>query len=415
MAKKSINEPVFDKTRNRWKVTIPAGLTTDNKRVRSWHATREAARAYITGITTTDSPAAAIAPKLAMLADEAREILAPFNLDLVQCARDHAAARKELDGTGTLLEAVKAFCAAQSARKESKPMCEAVELYLDARQDLRKATVDSYKYTLEKLLLPLHHKLMSEITTMDIEEIMSSRAPTARAMHRRNLGAFWAWACKKPRAWASMDTLEALEVPRVSNDADIAVLTAPEVRALLTAAEAEGPGAAIAYAIAVFGGVRMGELGKLQWGDIHEDHIEIGRDVAKKHSRRLVPICPTLRSWIHATRGDAADDTLITPPCWTEVSKCVRRRAGWAVEARYLKNPPKPTRGPWPANSPRHTCASVQVAIGTPLDDLVFKFGHSGGHDILRGHYVSRLTKKDALEILAIGPNKSKVKLLTTA
>jgi hypothetical protein len=34
------------------------------------------------------------------------------------------------------------------------------------------------------------------------------------------------------------------------------------VKALLLAAEAEGPGAA-AYAIAVFGGVRMAELGKL--------------------------------------------------------------------------------------------------------------------------------------------------------
>jgi hypothetical protein len=46
---------------------------------------------------------------------------------------------------------------------------------------------------------------------------------------------------------------------------------------------------------------------------------------------------------------------------------------------------------------------------------LIFKFGHSGGHDLLRRHYVSRLTKKDALAILAIGPGGSKVSNITAA
>lgn len=70
-----------------------------------------------------------------------------------------------------------------------------------------------------------------------------------------------------------------------------------------------------------------------------------------------------------------------------------------------MRNPPPPTRGPWPSNACRHTCASVQIAIGTSLEDLTFKFGHSGGHDLLRAHYVARLTKKDALAILSSGPN----------
>ena len=79
------------------------------------------------------------------------------------------------------------------------------------------------------------------------------------------------------------------------------------------------------------------------------------------------------------------------------------------MAARLLEAPPPATRGPWPENACRHTCASVQVAIGTPLDDLVFKFGHSGGTDLLRRHYVSRLTKKDAIAILSTGPKGKKV------
>jgi hypothetical protein len=131
-----------------------------------------------------------------------------------------------------------------------------------------------------------------------------------------------------------------------------------------------------------------------------------------------VPLCPTLKAWLEATRGNAENDTLIIPSNWTDVSKSVRRRAGWDVVARRLDlqvktgklgQLPKITRGKWPGNAPRHTCASVQVAIGTPLEDLTFKFGHSSGHDLLRRHYVSRLSKKDALAILSIGPSGTEV------
>ena len=76
---------------------------------------------------------------------------------------------------------------------------------------------------------------------------------------------------------------------------------------------------------------------------------------------------------------------------------------------------PKVSRGKWPANACRHTCASVQVAIGTPLEELTFKCGHSGGFDLLRCHYVSRLTKKDAVAILSVGPKGTKVSGLQLA
>jgi integrase len=266
--------------------------------------------------------------------------------------------------------------------------------------------------------------MMAAITTTDLEKILKGNGPTARAMHLRNIRTFWKWAASPVRSWATMATVDAMEASRVSSDADIEILKPDDVKALLEAAELEGVGAAAAYAIAVFGGVRMAELGKLTWGDVGEDHIEIGRSIAKKHSRRLIPICPTLKAWLDATRGDSQDDTTIVPANWSDVSKSVRRRAGWNVAARLLndqvkvgklKKLPKITRGKWPTNACRHTCASVQVAIGTPLDDLTFKFGHSGGHDLLRRHYVSRLTKKDAIAILSIGPGGSEVSNLQVA
>ena len=409
MAAKKKIEPAFDEARNRWKIDVPASVAVDGKRYKAWFATRNLARDHLAGINGSAEPTAAIAPSLAMEADKAKSILERWNLDLVQAAREVAAALEALGGSGSILEAAKAYRASHESRTASELLSEAVALYLDSRSDLRDTTQKSYKYTLEKALAPLHAETMADIQTAALEAILSPKAPTARAMHKRNLRTFWKWASLPPRQWASMATVDALEAIRVSSDADIEILSAADVKALMHAAETESKAAAAAYAIAVFGGVRMAELGKLTWGDIGPEHIEIGRAIAKKHSRRLIPVCPTLAAWMDATRGDAEKTALVVPPNWVDVSKSVRRRAGWNVAARLLDNPPKPTRGEWPSNACRHTCATVQVAIGTPLDDLTFKFGHSGGHDLLRRHYVSRLTKKDALAILAIGPNGSKI------
>lgn len=424
MARKHNLEPVKDSTRNRWKLDVPASMSDTGKRFRLWFKTRDDGRDYVEKIAGIEIPSATIPPSLAMDADKARLILDPWKLDLVQAAREVAAALEILGDAGSILEAARAFRVTHEARHSSKPLGDAVALYLDSKIDLRDATLKSYRYSLEKIILTLHAMPMADITTAELEAILTPRSPTARAMHKRNIRVFWKWASNLPRQWASMDTVDALEAIRHSSDADIAILTPGDVKALLHAAELESPAAAAAYALAVFGGVRMAELGKLTWGDIGAEHVEIGRAIAKKHSRRLIPVCPTLRAWMDATRGNAADDLLIVPPNWTDVSKSVRRRGGWEVAARLLQQQvdadkipklAKPTRGEWPANACRHTCASVQVAIGTPLEALTFAFGHSGGHDLLRRHYVSRLTKKDALAILAVGPNGSKIANLAVA
>jgi integrase/recombinase XerD len=417
-------EPVFDATRNRWKVDVPASVAADGKRYKAWFKTRDKAREHLAGVNGADTPTAAIAPSLAMEADKARGILSPWDRDLVQGARELAAALEAIGDAGSILDAAKAYRKSREARAASKEMGKAVALYLDSRSDLRESTLKSYRYTLERVCKPLHGITLADIETADIEALLTGKGPTARKMHRANLGAFWTWAAQPARGWADINVLKAIEAPRISRDNDIRILKPAEVKALLHAAEAEGPAAAVAYAIAVFAGVRMAELGRLKWLAVTKEHIEIGRDIAKKHSRRLIPVCDTLRAWIRAYRGDAQDNDFIVPSNWTDVSKAVRRRAGWNVRARTLeareeaKLIPKlkaPSRGLWPTNACRHTCASVQVAIGTSLSDLTFKFGHAGGHETLRAHYVSRLTKKDALSILSTGPKNTTIATIQAA
>jgi len=406
--------PKFHAERKCWMIDLPASRTASGKRTKMFFKSRDEARIHLEEINA-EMPAAIIPTALAAEADKARSILEPYGLDIVQAAREVAAALEALGDAGSILEAATTFRATYEARTLSVPLGVAVARYLDSKSDLRNTTLSSYRYTLERMLVSLHLEKCADITTAQLEALLAPKAPTARAMHKRSIRVFWKWASATPRGWAKMETVDALEAIRISNDADIEILKPAEVKALLHAAELEGAGAAAAFALAIFAGVRMTELTKLTWGAVGDDYIEIGKSIAKKHSRRLIPICPTLRAWIDATRGDAEDGRLICPPNWVDVSKSVRRRAGWDVAARLLVDPPKPTRGEWPTNACRHTCASTQVAIGTPLDDLTFKFGHSGGHDLLRKHYVSRLTKKDALAILSTGPNGSKVSNIAVA
>ena len=398
----------YKKTRWGWKVEIPFSLSPSGKRERCFFPTRDKARDYAQKLEADYKAmgrnSLIIKPSLAEAALKAEEILRPTGASLIDAAN---AFRKNWD-----------------AIKSSTPLASAIKDYLASREDLRDSTLKSYRYTLDKVLSPLHDRVMAEIQTVDLEGALNGKGGTARSMHRRNLGAFWKWASSPPRSWSEMAVVEALEATRMSNDSDISILKPADVKALLESAECESSSAAAAYAIAVFGGVRMAELEKLTWGDVGEEYIEIGKAIAKKHSRRLIPVCPTLKAWLDFARSEESKDLPVVPPNWADVSKSVRRRAGWDVVARLLNDQVKsgklsglepPKRGKWPTNACRHTCASVQVAIGTPLEDLTFKFGHSGGHDLLRRHYVSRLTKKDAIAILSIGPSGKKIGNLQVA
>jgi len=418
MASKRALEPVFIASRDRWRVDVPASKAIGGKRVRIHFKTRQAARDYIDSLDGP-TPAVAIDPRLAADADIARQRIETAGLDLTlaEVAARYVEAVALLAGSGTILDAAQAFRSSHNARIASIGMGEGIEAFFLAKDGLlRDATEKSYRYTLEKALAPLHGQTLADISAEALTAILGEKKPTARAMHLRNLRVFWGWASKEPRQWATMSAVNAIEFRKEAGEGDILILRPDEVKALLNSAEKWSSNAAVAFALSVFAGVRQAELQRLTWADVLPDHIEIGAKAAKKGRRRLIPVSATLRAWLAAhTPKDADKSDFIVGPNWREVSGAVRRLAGWKVEARILDNPPAPTRSEWPSNAPRHTCASVLVAIGEPLETLIFQFGHSGGHDLLRRNYVGRLTKKDALAILSIGPRGKKIRLVTAA
>lgn len=416
MPRKTVQPPVFDKTRNRWRVTVPAGLHPEGKRVRSWHATRDDARDYVAGLISGPEPSAIIPPRLAMKADEARLILEPHGLDLVEGAKTLAAVLDALGGSGTPLQAARAWRLVHDERSASKTFSEAVKLFMLTREGLREPTLRGYRHHLKNVFAPLHERTLSDITAAEVNTVLALRPLSSRKAAQTTLGILWRWSSLPPRQWCRAALLDGLDPVRISRETKIHTLNPESVKALLRAAEATRAGCAVGFAVAIFGGVRMCELSKITWSAISETHIEIDASIAKRSARRLVPIGPTLKAWIMAYRGDAQPDALIVGANWVNKARISRRRAGWDVSTQPpLKDAPPVTRGGWPQNCMRHTCASIQVAVGTPLEDLIFAFGHSSGTALLKQHYLGQVTKKDALAILHIGPNGTKIPALAVA
>ncbi len=65
------------------------------------------------------------------------------------------------------------------------------------------------------------------------------------------------------------------------------------------------------------------------------------------------------------------------------------------------------TDSDWKLNALRHTHASYAIAAGVALDSMLFEFGHVGGVETLRKHYLGRATKQEALEFYNLRPSKS--------
>jgi hypothetical protein len=87
-----------------------------------------------------------------MKADEARAILEPFGMDLVEAARELTRALVILDGRGTLEQAAKDYRAKHDASTSSMQLGKAVVRYLVSRENLRESTLKSYRYSLEKVI-----------------------------------------------------------------------------------------------------------------------------------------------------------------------------------------------------------------------------------------------------------------------
>ncbi len=125
-----------------------------------------------------------------------------------------------------------------------------------------------------------------------------------------------------------------------------------------------------AVSLLLFAGVRPdspnGELGRLQWEDVHPDHIDVAPEVSKTGTDRHITITPRLSRLL---RGHPAEGSVV-PPNWHRRIQAIRAAAGISGDQDIA----------------RHTFASnFLVEFGE--DAAKAAMGHTANSSTLFRHY----------------------------
>jgi hypothetical protein len=385
---------VKDKTRG-WRLSIPATLSDTGKRRQFFYSTsREAeaaAKKWKDQRKEFGQQSLAIAPSLAETAVAAEKLLAPL-------------------GVG-LLEAVRRFVEVETRLRASVPINDACAAYRAAGVDWSDSQARAYRLRCDKLTEAFSGRMISSITGEELCEhlTVTTGTPSVRNQAVRLVRAFWRWCAKPPRSWCQAEVVEHLETAKTTAG-EIGILTPDQARAVMLAAEMYFPECVPAFAVSLFTGLRQAEVERITAGDLKADGIEVPAMSSKTQRRRFIAMPEPLAAWLAAYPPEG--DTL-TPSDWPRKQRAVRRMAGFRVWSNLvpklaivpkLEATPPADAPAWPDNGLRHTAATVAVALGKPLEALIFEHGHSGGTALLKTHYLGAMPKADALTIWQLRP-----------
>lgn len=388
-------------TEKGWCINIPPAYSASGKRERHFYPTREKAKAAAAILRNRQENfginATAISPTLASQATQAEAILAPFGVSILDAAKHYAAIAKRA--------------------AESCLISEATASFMERKTALGESQAKAYRLVCDALVEDFGERMIMGVTGQELAEHLEKRTggPGAYNQKIRLVRAIWRWAAKPPRKWTETDAVDELEL-KESGDGVIEVLTSQQAETLMRTMETYFPECVPAFAISLFTGIRKAELERLTPEDITADGITVPAKISRKRKkRRFIHMIEPLAAWLSAYPIDST----VLPANWSRKEKAARRLAGWKVWSDHVPlmnfDPPMEETPPedapeWPHNALRHTAATLALAVGKPIESLVFEHGHAGGLETLRSHYIGLMPKREAIAILALRPQGLKTR-----
>lgn len=380
-------------TKSGWMISIPPKYSVSGTRERHFYRTKKLALKATAEakkkVEEFGNQARAIAPSLAEQATAAEALLKPHGIGL--------------------LEAVCMVVKSLEHEMASRSVADAVAAFRsNGESGWSDRHANSCRLCGDKLVKEFGERKIATIKSTEIQKHLEETCGGATTFNH-TLGlvkAIWNWCARPPRKWTTADAVSCLD-PKQELGAEIGVLTAKQVRKLMATAEMHFPDCVPAFAICLFTGMRQAELERLHVSDITAEGITVPAVSAKTRRRRFIQMPAPLAVWL----ASYPIKNSVTPANWTRKEKAVRAKAGWKVWSDLL-DPPEPseTAPEWPQNALRHTAASVALALGKPIESLIFEHGHSGGTAMLRRHYIGRMPKQEAEEIWETGPHGEKIR-----
>ncbi len=152
------------------------------------------------------------------------------------------------------------------------------------------------------------------------------------------------------------------------------------------------------FLLGAFAGLRSQEVMRLEWQDIrfHQNVIEIAAAKAKTASRRLVPILPVLREWLHPLRKDTG--RILPFHSYTPFERC---RSAFCKSG--MRDGDKTIKFKWKSNALRHSYASYRLADVKDAARVALEMGNSPS--MLFRNYRELVTEQQAKEWFTLMPD----------
>jgi integrase len=320
--------------------------------------------------------------------------------------RDAAQALEILNGAGRLVDAAILFMRERERvqRLSAIPTVdEAINLYLNAKRveeekgEISRLTLYEIESKMRIVREAFGERKVTEIDEAAVSAFIRELPHAARgkANIRTKLSQFLNY-CRREGKWISANPTENVKV-RVRNGEEVKILTVPEVRQLLTAAQScELPGSVIPYvAVQLFGGLRPFEAAQLAWERIHFEtgQIEILGMTSKTRETRFVQLEPLLAEWLLPFRLPKGR---ITGPFFASTLRAVKVSAGFTFGADGS------AVRPWPKDVLRHCYGSYWLAVHRDRAQLAELMGTSLA--MIKTHYKRAIPREVAQEFWKLGP-----------
>lgn len=271
-------------------------------------------------------------------------------------------------------------------QRASVPIETAIEKLIESKtaDGCSTAYLRTLKANLHKLATAFPGRLISSITTADIQSFLSSLplAPATRNTIRRDVVNLWSFSTEIHK-WAERNEAENTSTA-ISSDESPAILTPKQAADLLAASKDD---VRAFLSIGLFAGLRVSEIKRLDWADVDlaGGFVHVSAKKAKTRTRRIVPILDALRAWI--TPVAKTSGPIIQPN--------FRRRSTAVRKAAKIKE--------WPDNGMRHSFVSYRLASTNDAAKTALESGHDQA--IMFSNYREIVKPKDAERYFSIRPS----------
>lgn len=219
-------------------------------------------------------------------------------------------------------DALKKLAAREKVLARAHPDAERMTLreFLDKwlaykEPQVKGATIAEYKRVMAHVKKEIGHLPLSRVTPLHAQRAIMSQVAAGNLTTANNIRRYLKSAFRQAERWelVTVNPLRNIE-PVKREPVKRGVWSPPEIRAFLNAQER--PLWRALFTVAIFAGLRRGELRALPWANVTPTSIRVDRTASRfsptgvnspktRESRRVVPIHPTVYQAILEGRGDS--------------------------------------------------------------------------------------------------------------